>query len=156
MVIQENSHSGLLYFEDIFKGLRLVSPPYRVCEEEIISFAKKWDPQPFHIDRARAAHSEFGRLIACGMHVNCIRGLLYHRLSPKPLMAAGLGANKTKLLNPVEPDDELVLSVSFIDFRLSASRPHLGVVTAQHELRNQTGTLVMELEAVTMIPLRKK
>ncbi|MDY0007884.1 MAG: MaoC/PaaZ C-terminal domain-containing protein [Spongiibacteraceae bacterium] len=144
----------LLYFEDLTPEMRLVSPAYSVGEAEIIEFAKRWDPQPFHTDREQAKDSEFGRLVACGMHVNAIRGLLYHRLSPKPLMAMGLGANQTLLLCPVEPDDELVLTVCFKTLRRSRSRPHLGVVVADHALHNQQGMVVMTLEAVTMVPLR--
>lgn len=151
---QQTTSPPPLYFEDIDPGMRLVSPPYSVGEQEIIEFARQWDPQPFHIDRELAKDSEFGRLVACGMHVNSIRGLLYHHLTPKPMMAAGLGANKTMLLSPVEPGDELVLTVCFTELRRSQSRPHLGIVIADHELSNQRGTVVMKLEAVTMVPLK--
>lgn len=149
-----NNAIKLLYFEDIYKDFELISPPYLVTEREVIEFARKWDPQPFHVDPEKAKDSEFGRLIACGMHVNSIRGLLYHHLSPKPLMSVGLGANKTMLLQPVMPDDELTLVVRFTDLRRSRSRPHLGIVTADHELINQGDSVVMKLEAVTMMPLK--
>lgn len=144
-----------LYFEQCVIGMTLVSPPYRVLEAEIVGFATQWDPQPFHTSRELAADSEFGTLVACGMHVNAIRGLLTHRLKPLPIIAAGLGANRTRLLAPVYPDDEVTLKLTFISLRPSRSKPHLGIACAEHALYNQNNRRVMDLEAVVMMPVRE-
>ena len=80
-----------LFFEDVSVGEIITVGDYELTEKEIISFATKWDPQPYHIDKKAASSSIYGGLTACGIHIMAIRTLLLHQMQPKPVILGSLG-----------------------------------------------------------------
>ena len=133
-----------LYFEELEIGTRSAAGPYPVSREEIIQFAKQYDPVPRHIDEAAAARSVFGGLTACSAHTFAIFILLTTRLQPRLHVLAGLSWDELRLPHPVRPGDELDLETTVLEMRESKSKPDRGIVNTRVLLRNQRHEAVLE------------
>jgi acyl dehydratase len=137
-----------LFWEDLQAGAHFELGSHLVSQDEIIAFAKQFDPQPFHTDPARARQSIFGGLIASGWHSASIWMRLYFDAVLSHAASLGSpGVNQLEWLNPVHPGDELTGSVEAISARLSKSRPERGLVELRGELRDQTGEVKVRLTA---------
>ncbi len=145
------------YFNELTVGETTTSHEYLVTREEIISMAKQWDPQPFHIDEEVAKNGIFGDVIACTAHIFCIMSKLSTDLPDQDKLAlvSGLGIDKGKLLIPVKPGDKLKVSIEIIDKRLSKSKPNWGISVAQHQLHNQNGDKVFSIDTSALIELNR-
>ena len=133
-----------LYFEELKIGSRSTAGPYLLAKDEIIRFAKQYDPIPRHIDEEAAARSVFGGLTASGSHTFAIYILLTGQLQPHFQVLLGLGWDEVKLLNPVRPGDELNLEMTVLEMRESKSRSDRGIVRNKNLLRNQKRETVLE------------
>jgi acyl dehydratase len=135
-------------FEDLTPGRSLTFPPRAVTRQEIIDFARQWDPQPFHLDEEAARKSIFGGLVASGWHTAslCMRmmvdGLLRHSTS-----LGSPGVDELRWLKPVRPDDPLTLTVTVLEARPSQSKPDRGSVRIGYTLVKGAGESVMTLSA---------
>lgn len=143
------------YFEDFRSGDTIVLGEYAVSEEEIISFAKQYDPQFFHCDPLAAMNSAAGGLIASGWHT----GSIFMRLQcdaflvdSASIMSPGL--DQLRWLKPVRPGDTLSGSVEVIEARISQSRPDRGIVRCNGELSNQHKESVMTVLTAGFFALR--
>lgn len=137
-----------LFWEDLQPGAHFELGSHLVTKEEIVAFARQFDPQPFHIDPARARNSIFGGLIASGWHSASIWMRLY--VDAVLSHAASLGSpgvNELQWLNPVRPGEELTGFVEAVSARLSKSRPELGLVELRGELQDRTGEVKMRMTA---------
>lgn len=143
------------YWEDLTVGstreLGSVSP----TREQILDFARQFDPQPFHLDEAAAQASVFGSLCASGWHTcaMAMRLMVDNFLSE----AAGLGSpglESLKWLRPVFPGDTLSLSHAILDSRPMSSRPDVGLVRTLWEMRNQHGDKVLHMDGWGMFRRR--
>jgi acyl dehydratase len=134
------------WFEDYAEGEVFEFGDYLVTEEEIVAFARRYDPQPFHLDHAAAAASHFGGLVSSGWMTCSImmRLLCDHYISPRSSMGSP-GIDQVRWLKPVRPGDRLRARVRVVQTRASQSRPDRGIVNAQQELLNQHGEVVMTL-----------
>lgn len=132
------------YFEDIEVGDSQKAGPYFVSKDEIIQFAEKYDPRPFHIDEAAAARSVFAGLSASAAHTFAIFILLTNKLQPPIRALAGLGYDELRLPNAVRPGDDLYLEATTLEKRESKSKPDRGVVRGQLRLHNQKGETVLQ------------
>ena len=115
------------YFEDYGKGEVFESGDYLITREEVIDFAGRYDPQPFHLDEEAARQSIFGGLIASGW-MTCgvlMRMLVDDFISPVSSMGSP-GVDELRWLKPVRPGDRLRARVTVVDSRRSASRPDRG------------------------------
>jgi acyl dehydratase len=131
------------YFEDYDVGQRIkVDESYEVTKVEIIDFAKKWDPQPIHMDEAAAKNSQFGGLIAAGCHTISIAIFLVYRSQAVPKLIAALGWDEIRFPNPVRPGAQLSLTLECIEKRESKSKPDRGIVRNLLSLSNQQGETV--------------
>src|SRR5260370_6162782 len=101
-----------LYFEEAEIGTSCTAGPYLVAKDEIIQFAKQYDPVPRHIDEEAAARSIFGGLTASSVHTFSIFILLTTRLQPRLHVLAGLDWNGLRLPYAVRPGDELDLETT--------------------------------------------
>lgn len=137
--------TGDYAYEDVVVGAPHQLGTYALEAEEIKSFAKRWDPMPFHIDEDLAAASPFGGLTASGTHLLAIRIALIHEQGINPHVIASLGYEEVKFLNPARPGDKLTLFVECIWKRESASRPGQGLTRWQHTLENQDGETVLSM-----------
>src|SRR3954453_3111765 len=117
-----------LYFEELQIEIRSAPGPYSLSKEEIIRFAKQYDPIPRHIDEELAAQSVFGGLTASGSHTFAIYILLSGQLQPHFQVLMGLGWDELKLTNPVRPGDALDLEMTVLELRPSKSKPDWGIV----------------------------
>ena len=135
---------GTLYFEDVEVGDGCTAGPYLVTKNEIIQFAKQYDPVPRHIDEQAAAHSVFGGLTASGSHTFAIFILLTNQLQPHFQVLMGLGWDEVRLPNAVRPGDELDLELTVLEMRESKSKSDRGIVRNRNLLRNQKRETVLE------------
>src|SRR5215831_5873888 len=134
-----------LYFEEAEVGKLRRAGPYLVSRDEIIEFARKYDPQPFHINEEAAARSVFAGLTASGAHTFAIVISLLPRAQPYSLrILAGLGWDELRLPIPVRPADELYLDVAILEKRESKSNSDRGIVRGQIYLRNQKREIVFQ------------
>lgn len=143
------------YWEDFYPGQVLETGGRSLSEDEIIEFARKYDPQPFHVDSEKAKHTVFGGLIASGWQTAsiCMRMICDIYL----LEAASLGSpgvDEVRWVKPVRPGDTLRLKTTVLETRASASRPDMGTMRARSEVYNQHGELVMHMSGVGMFRRR--
>jgi acyl dehydratase len=144
------------YFEDFAVGdVFKPSGRVRVEKDEIIAFAKKFDPQPFHLDEAAARQSIFGRLVASGWHTAAMTMSLIARSEYRPAGGSiGLGFDSMRWPIPVFPGDELRIENEVLETRLSQSRPDRGLVKMRTQTFNQNGEVVQEIIANGLVPRR--
>lgn len=138
------------HFEDFAVGEVIELGTYpAVTEEEIIGFARRWDPQPFHLDPERAKESMYGGLIASGWHIGAIAmRLLVDGLLSRCASQGSPGLEHLRFLRPLRPGDALSGRYTVLDASPSASRPAIGKVRANIELRNQRGEVVVSMVAM--------
>ena len=127
----------------------------RVEKEDIIAFAQKFDPQPFHLDEEAARHSMFGRLVASGWHTAAMTMSLIARADYRASGGTiGLGFESLRWPAPVVPGDELHIVSEVLEARPSRSRPDRGLVKIRTRTLNQNGELVQEVIGNAMVPRR--
>ena len=143
------------YFDDLKSGERLKSGQYIVTEEEIINFAREFDPQPFHLDSAVAGQTMFKSLIASGWHTAAITMRLFVQTLNFAEGAIGLGVDELRWPNAVRPDDVLQVETEIVDLRLSRSKPSHGIVRLCNLTTNQRGEIVQTMTASALV-LRAK
>lgn len=135
------------YFEDIKVGEIYQSPPYTVSRDEIVRFAREFDPQPFHLDDTAASASVFGGLTASGAHTVALQIKLIHtrqqQEARESAVLAVLGWDEVRFSTPVRPDDTLHLRTECIDARVSESKPDRGIVRTRLTLLNQKKEIVL-------------
>jgi acyl dehydratase len=141
----------LIYFEDVQVGETQRFGRYEVTREEIIEYARQFDPQPFHVDEAAAKASTFGGLIASGWHTGAmlIRMLNDHAI-PGAATTGALGFDDLKWLKPVRPGDVLSVETRVIDKTESRSRPEIGVVKIESQVLDQRGEVKMSLISLVL------
>jgi acyl dehydratase len=134
------------YFEDFEPGQRVELGSHTVDEQEIVAFARQWDPQPFHVDPDAARDSVFGGLIASGWHT----GAVWMRLYVDSLLGGSdsrgsPGVEELRWLATVRPGDTLAGRLEVLETTPSASRPDRGTVRIRGELVNQDGVVVLSM-----------
>jgi acyl dehydratase len=126
-----------------------------VSEEEIIRFAREFDPQSFHVDTELARESSFGGLIASGWHTCSICSrLLVDSLFQDTANLGGLGVDEMRWIAPVRPGDTLIGRATVLEARPSKSKPDRGPVALRVELENQDGAIVWHATCWSLIRRR--
>ena len=144
------------YFEDYPVGAVFTGGPITVSEAELLDFARRYDPQPMHVDKAAAEAGQFGGLIASGWHTGAMMmQLLEKHFVPRPGNLASPGLDELRWLHPVRPGDRLSLRATVLSARRSRSKPGQGVVTSLVEMINQNGEVVMTLKPISLIRCRE-
>jgi acyl dehydratase len=138
-------------FEDLKAGDRFKSGTYSVSEEQIISFAREFDPQPFHLDTAPARKTMFEGLIASGWHTAAITMRLFVQALNFAEGAIGLGVDELRWPNAVRPSDVLQVETEIVDLRVSRSKPTHGVVRLRNVTTNQRGEIVQTMTASALV-----
>lgn len=143
------------YFEDYTPGAVMTAGPVTVDADEIVEFARRYDPQPMHTDPVAAASGHFDGLIASGWHTGAmmIRLFAEHFLSPASSVASP-GVDEVRWYRPVRPADRLTLRVTVLEAQPSRTRPQQGIVLSFVEALNQRGDVVMTLKPTTFIRCR--
>lgn len=129
-----------LFFEDFAPGHLGRFGPRHVTRDEIIEFAREFDPQPMHLDEAAAQASMLKGLAGSGWHICAIvMRMVYDAFIHRTASLGSPGVNETKWLAPFRPGDDLMLDVDVADARLSQSRPGTGIVTFRMSAANGSG-----------------
>ena len=142
------------YFDDIAVGDRFEAGEYLMTRDEIIEFATRFDPSPFHMDEAAAGRSIFGGLVASGIHTFAAWNHLRLKAEQGLQMLAGLGVDRLRYEAPVRPGDRLSVRAECIEKTASASKSDRGVLRFHHVLLNQDGERVMTLELSLLVARR--
>jgi len=139
----------MLYFEDFQVGQTLELGGYTISKEEIIEFALKYDPQPFHIDEEKAKDSFFGTLVASGWQTaGLYMRMLVDGLLNNTISMGSPGLEELRWLKPVRPGDTLRVRFTVIEMTTSRSRPNLGILKGKGEMLNQNDETVMSLISI--------
>lgn len=146
-----------LWFEDMPVGRRFTSGKHRVEREEVIAFAARYDPQPYHLDDAAAAANPiFGRLSASGLHTMAMASRLVHDLFVRDGIhpVAGGGLDEWRLILPVFPDDVLRVEPEVVEAHPLATRPGLGLIKFRTTVLNQNSATVMAYVGILFMERR--
>ena len=142
------------FYEDYAVGDELSFGSVTMDEGDMIDFALRYDPQPFHIDREAAAASLYGGLIASGWQTGSLmmRMLTEGMLGPSSMGSPGL--DEVRWTAPVRPGDQLSVRVEILEMRTSRSKPDRGIIRMRQQMVNQNDVVVMTQVANMMIARR--
>ena len=154
------------FFEDIVIGERIELGGHTFTADDIKKFARRFDPQPFHLDEEAAARSHFGALCASGWHTAAtwmrlmvehqVRGDAARRARGEAVAALGPspGFRELKWLKPVYAGDTVSYATEIVDKRASGSRPDWGLMWIRNTGTNQNGELVISFVSVAFVQRR--
>ncbi|MCA8891286.1 MaoC family dehydratase [Hyphomonas sp.] len=146
------------YYEDLVIGTVTKSDlTYEVTREEVIDFAGKYDPQPFHLDDEAAAKTHFGRLSASGWHTAAMamRMMVEGWSEQEPTASLGSpGVDELRWRKPVYPGDTLRVESKLIGKRRMKSRREMGLMKTEQTVYNQDGEIVMSMVSNGLIQVR--
>ncbi len=146
----------MIYFEDLVIGEERLFGTYDVTREEVIEFARKYDPQPFHLSDEAAANTHFGRLAASGWHTAAMTMAVIARAVVADEQA-GLGSpgiDELRWLKPVYPGDQLTVRGTILEKTPSRSKPDIGSFRTQTTVTNQDGVPVMRFTSIVLMQRR--
>jgi acyl dehydratase len=146
----------MIYFEDLEVGAETYFGSYEVTREEMLEFAGKYDPQPFHLSDEEAAKTHFGRMSASGWHTCAMTMAVLARYSVAHEQA-GLGSpgiDELRWRKPVYPQDTLHVRGRIIEKTPSRSRPEMGSFRTEMTVTNQDDDAVMTFTSIVLIRRR--
>jgi acyl dehydratase len=136
------------YFEDFKAGDVRELGPVTISEAEIVEFASRFDPQPFHVDPEAAKDGPFGGLIASGWHTTAVfMGMFVRAVLLDSASLGSPGVEEIRWLAPVRPGDALRGRSTIVDTHPSSKDPNRGTVITQNEVLNQDDVVVMTMKA---------
>jgi len=156
------------FFDDVVVGERFEVGRHTFTADNIKAFARRFDPQLFHLDEAAAARSHFGALCASGWHTAAVwmRLMVEHqrreddarraRGEPVAVLGPSPGFRELKWLKPVYIGDTITYSTEVIETRASSSRPGWGLMTIRNTGVNQKGEPVISFISVAFVERRKR
>ena len=133
-----------LYFEDFKIGMSIKTQPKKITKEEIINFAKSYDPQSFHIDEEEAKKGPFKRLVSSGFMT--LGKSFTQFFETGVIKGTGMGAwgiDELRWTKPVYPDDILITQVEILEKNISSKNPSRGTVRSHQTVFNQNNEIVM-------------
>jgi len=144
------------FFENYEKGSVFLFGSVQIKEDEVIEFAKLYDPQPFHIDRNAAKESPYKGLIASGWQTCAfVMRLLVDNYFSSTSSIGSPGIDELRWLIPVRPGDELTVRATVLETKISRSKPDRGIVKTFIEAINQQKNIVMSFHSVNIILCRE-
>ncbi len=144
------------YWEDFETGMVFEYGDKTVSKEEIVAFARAFDPQPIHLDEAAAKQSRYGGLIASGWHsASLFMRMFADHLLRDAASAGAPGLKQLRWLVPLRPGDRLRARTTVLETYGSNSRPDIGFVNHRHELLNQDDEVIMWSEGIGMLERRE-
>jgi acyl dehydratase len=143
------------YFEDFKPGEVIELGSWTIAKEEIIAFARQFDPQVFHVDEDAARQTIFGGLIASGWHTgSLVMRLFYDGVIKDAASLGSPGIDEMRWIKPVRPGDSLAGRLTVTECIPSRSKPDRGIIRTLLELRNQHGDLVVSIKGMNLIGRR--
>ena len=146
----------MIYYEDMVVGKKASYGSYVVTRDEVIDFATKYDPQPFHLDDEAAAATHFGRLSASGWHTAAMAMsmMVANFMQEKSAGLGSPGIDELRWVKPVFPGDTLRCENELLSKRRSRSRPEMGITKSRTTVFNQNDEVVMTMIANGLIAVR--
>src|SRR5437764_13105437 len=147
---------AMIYFEDLEVGAETYFGSYDVTREEMLEFARKYDPQPFHLSDEDAAKTHFGRMSASGWHTAAMTMAVIARYVVEHEQASlgSPGIDELRWKRPVYPGDTLHVRGKIIEKTPSRSRPEMGSFRTETTVTNQNGETVMTFQSIVLIRRR--
>ena len=144
------------YFEDLEVGAETYFGSYEVTREEVLEFARKYDPQPFHLSDEAAAKTHFGRIAASGWHTAAMTMAVIARavVAEEQAGLGSPGVDELRWLKPVYPGDRLTVRGMIVDKTPSRSKPEIGSFRTQTIVTNQDGVDVMRFTSIVLMRRR--
>lgn len=143
------------YFEDYVVGSVQEFGSVTVDENEVIDFARRYDPQDFHTDPEAAKRSAFGGLIASGWHTTgMMMRLLVDNYISKVASMGSPGVDEIRWTQPVRPGDTLSVRVTILEARRSRSKPDRGMIRSLVEVLNERNEVVMSMKTMGLFRCR--
>jgi acyl dehydratase len=144
-----------LFFQDFPVGEVFHYGKYDVTEEEIVAFAREFDPQPFHMDKSAGEASILSGLTASGWHICAIMmRMMVDGYFGRTASMGSTGVDEVKWLKPVRPGDSLSCRRTTIEARVSTKRPEMGIVRFRWELFNHNNEKKAEMTGINLIKVR--
>ena len=146
----------MIYFEDLEIGAETEFGTYNVTREEVLEFARKYDPQPFHLSDEEAAKTHFGRLSASGWHTAAMTMAVIARrvVGEKQAGLGSPGIDELRWKKPVYPGDTLHVRGRILEKTPSRSRPEMGSFRTETIVTNQVGEIDMTIISIVLIRRR--
>jgi acyl dehydratase len=146
----------MLYLDDIQVGMKRSFGQYEVTREEVLDFARKYDPQPFHLSDEAAATTHFGRLAASGWHTCAMTmSMFVAEMAVQPQASLGAaGVDELRWLKPVYPGDTLRCETEILEVKPSRSRADMGSLKSQMTTYNQHDEPVLRFVALALMRRR--
>ena len=146
----------MIYFEDLEIGAETHFGSYDVTREEILEFARKYDPQPFHLSDEEAAKTHFGRIAASGWHTCAMTMAVIarHVVAEEQAGLGSPGIDELRWRRPVYPGDALHVRGKIIDKTVSRSRPEMGSFRSAMTVTNQDDQPVLTFTSIVLIRRR--
>jgi acyl dehydratase len=146
----------MIYFEDLEVGSETYFGSYEVTREEVLDFARKYDPQPFHLSDEEAAKTHFGRIAASGWHTAAMTMavLARHVVAQQYAGLGSPGIDDLRWKKPVYPGDTLHVHGRILEKAISRSKPEMGSYRTETTVTNQDGALVMSFISIVLIRRR--
>ena len=147
---------SMIYFEELEIGAETEFGTYNVTREEVLEFARKYDPQPFHLSDEEAAKTHFGRLSASGWHTAAMTMAVIARrvVGEKQAGLGSPGIDELRWKKPVYPGDTLHVRGRILEKTPSRSRPEMGSFRTETIVTNQVGEIVMTFISIVLIRRR--
>ena len=143
------------YFEDYPVDSVAVYGPIVVDEAEVIEFGRRFDPQDFHVDPAKAARGPFGGVIASGWHTgSMMMRVLVDRYLSRTSGLGSPGMDELRWPAPVRPGDRLWVRITVLEARRSASKPDRGLLRMSIEVLNDAGVVAMSVKTMSLARCR--
>lgn len=144
-----------IYLEDLAAGDTWECGGRTVNREEILAFAREFDPQSFHVDEEAAKRSLYGGIIASGWHTAaiCMR-MIVDGLTSQVVSLGSPGVDAVRWPKPVRPGDTLRVRAVCLEARPSRSKPDRGLARFRYEVHNQDDDLVMTMEGMALVARR--
>jgi acyl dehydratase len=144
------------YFEDLNPGDKFTSPSFTLTAQDLIEFAQKYDPQPFHLDREAAEATHFGALVAPGFQTAALSWALAIKTGVfRKSALAGLSVEGLQWLKPVRAGDTLTCHFEVLETRASSSRPGTGITVSRFDIVNQNGELAFTMRMTQLLKCRE-
>jgi len=146
----------MIYFEDLEVGAQTYFGSYEVTREEVLEFAAKYDPQPFHLSDEEAAKTHFGRLAASGWHTAAMTMAVIarHVVAHEQAGLGSPGIDELRWTRPVYPGDTLHVNGKIVYKTPSRSRREMGSFRTHTTVTNQDGVPVMNFTSIVLIRRR--
>jgi acyl dehydratase len=146
----------MIYFEDLEVGAQTYFGSYEVTRDEVLEFARKYDPQPFHLSDEEAAKTHFGRIAASGWHTAAMTMAVIarHVVADEQAGLGSPGIDELRWKKPVHPGDTLHVRGEILEKTPSRSRPDIGSFRTHTTVTNQDEVPVMTFTSIVLIRRR--